>query len=190
MATQPILFIELLIPVTASAAVDYGAERLQTQLADKGWGAQVYPLVGQGKLLVWVWKKGPGEQSFTAKTSKGPVQKRGVPFNPGEAHGAVQSAASSIGTKLAALSAWAQKVAEVASDLTPSAIAKTSADYIEKKGDEARQALEQCRAKGGWFCGLQALGVPSWVPPVAIGIGVLLVLGQLASIKRTFLGGR
>lgn len=195
-AMEPVFAFYAVVPVLSSVWNDYGAERLQDGLKTKGWTSQVVPLQGQKKLEVTIWKHGePAKEStfqLPGRASAG-VTRTGVMFGPEQAALDILSVANSASTKLAATASWTLLVAKtaiyVASGKAAVDAVVTSGKAVGEQAAAYQKALAECKAKGGWFCGLSALGVPTWVPPVAIGLGVIFVLGQVMSIKRGLLGG-
>ena len=110
------------------------------------------------------------------------LRRQGAPFDGEAAARDLQVAASSIGLKLAIMKDWVIQIVKFAAE-----VPGTSIDYGLKK----KEAYDACIAAGGnaLTCAGATAGLPKWVVPVGIGLGILFVLGQIASVKRAFLGG-
>ena len=110
------------------------------------------------------------------------LRRQGAPFDGEAAARDLQQAASSIGLKLSIMKDWVIQIVKFTAEAPG-----TTIDFAAKKKAE----YDACIAAGGsaLTCGPGTAGLPKWVVPVGIGLAVLFVLGQIASIKRTFLGG-
>lgn len=194
-AMEPVFAFYAVVPVLSSVWNDYGAERMQDALKAKGWSSIVVPLQAQKKLEVTIWKHGDAakESTFTLPGRDVTATRSGVMFGPEQAALDIMGVANSLSTKLAATASWTLLVAKtalyVASGKAAVDAVVTSGQAVGEQARAYQKALAECKAKGGWFCALSAAGVPTWVPPVAIGLGVIFVLGQVASIKRSLFGG-
>mgnify|MGYP001591337133 FL=1 len=167
-----VTLLEATVPVLSWSGYDYGAYAVQNALKAKGYYATVTPRQGSKTLYVVLKKSGGGE------------------FDDAKAKSAIQAATSAVGTKLAALKDWLVTTAKAGKenvlDLTPSAIAKTTTDALR----EQKAEYDACIAKGGsaLTCGPGVVGLPKWIVPAGIGLALLLLVGQVASIKRSFSG--
>ena len=142
-------------------AKGYGAAGRGIQTGTRYGGAPVY-----------------GKAEFT-------LRRKGAAFSAGDATRDLQAAASSVGLKLALLKDWVTQVVKFVAEAPG-----TSAQAVADKAAAYQRALAECKAKGGWFCVLQAVGIPAWATPLAIaGVGVV-ALGILAVVAYPYVATR
>lgn len=171
---------EALIPVASRVLDDRGAEAVQDRLKAKGYYAVVIPREGGKKLLV------------TLQGALPPGGEQRPAFEDGKAAQDIQAVSNSLGVRLAAATAWFVEVVKagvfIGSGAAVVDVGRTAIQGAKEAAVTFKQRVDACNARGGWFCALEAVGVPKWVPPVAIGVVALLVFGQVAQIKRSFFG--
>lgn len=163
------------IPVLKFSGADLGAEAVQNKLRSMDWAAQATPRHAQRLLEVRVRLVVAKRPSTTDPTATVPVF---GPFESSRAQADIESAANSIGAKVASFKEWLVATKTELKDLAPSEIAKTAV-----KGN--KELLQNVKDQGI----VKALGLPKWTVPAAIGVGGLFVLVQLANVKKAFLGG-
>ena len=145
------------------------------QLTKKGWLATGRGIETSTRFGSPVY----GKVEFT-------LRKKGKdPFEDSAAQNAITSAASSIGLKLGILKDWVVQSLSFAKDIPKTTVTATMDLAARKKAE-----YDLCIAKGGnpITCAGGSIGLPSWVFPAALGLGALLLIGQVASIKRSFSG--
>lgn len=166
--TGSVTTLSATIPVIAYSGNDYGAEAMRAALDSAGWFVTMHPNFSTKKLEVLNLHR-----------------KDRLPFDPDVGAKVIANAASSVGVQISAFAEWvvttAQTAVATAQDLQIPNLIRTSVD----KGISVKQQIENKIQKKGFF---EAFGLPAWTPYALVGVGALVVLSQVASIKRSFLG--
>lgn len=168
-ATVPVLSLNVFGDLSAKILT------VAQDLTDAGYNANVRAIgargVGVNTLQVILTKRGSGPGTFAS-------------FYKSGANAAVAAAAAHASLNLAAITDDMLEVVAFAAQAPG-----TSVTAVENLAAQAKQKYNECASKGGWFCSLNALGVPSWAIWGGIGVGAIVILNNLANVKRTLLGG-
>lgn len=191
--------LSVTIPGVRLSGIDRGAEAIQDALKRAGWVATVIPVnqtTGSPKLRVERLSKASGSGRTTVFGPDGRIQTVAgtvMPFDRVDGMRAISAAAGSLGVRLSAFKEWLVKssksAASTVKEFNPVSATITAGKLIKKKADEGLDLFSKCKAEGKWFCALRALGIPAWVPYVAIGLAGLVILVQITKIKTGLLSG-